>query len=162
MRRRRRTFTAEFRAEVALAALRGDKTLPQIARIYDLTTTQVSQFRKLAVERLPRLFCEDPMLGKVPSHGLELEDRVHVKLTVREREVLEVVTKGLNQSEAGELLGISRRTVEVHKRRIMAKLHVNSVSELIRFALKGDRPKRELESSLTSPEVGMTQDHHRR
>lgn len=162
MRRRRRTFTAEFRAEVALAALRGDKTLPQIARIYDLTTTQVSQFRKLAVERLPRLFCEDPMLGKVPSHGLELEDRVHAKLTVREREVLEVVTKGLNQSEAGELLGISRRTVEVHKRRIMAKLHVNSVSELIRFALKGDRPKRELESSLTSPEVGMTQDHHRR
>ncbi|NCY08439.1 MAG: LuxR family transcriptional regulator [Betaproteobacteria bacterium] len=84
------------------------------------------------------------------------------KLAVREREVLEVVTKGLNQSEAGELLGISRRTVEVHKRRIMAKLHVNSVSELIRFALKGDRPKRELESSLTSPEVGMTQDHHRR
>ena len=162
MRRRRRTFTAEFRAEVALAALRGDKTLPQIARIYDLTTTQVSQFRKLAVERLPRLFCEDPMLGKVPSHGLELEDRVHAKLTVREREVLEVVTKGLNQSEAGELLGISRRTVEVHKRRIMAKLHVNSVSELIRFALKGDRPKRELESSLPSPEVGMTQDHHRR
>lgn len=162
MRRRRRTFTAEFRAEVALAALRGDKTLPQIARIYDLTTTQVSQFRKLAVERLPRLFCEDPMLGKVPSHGLELEDRVHVKLTVREREVLEVVTKGLNQSEAGELLGISRRTVEVHKRRIMAKLQVNSVSELIRFVLKGDRPRRELESSLTSPEVGMTQDHHRR
>ncbi|NDD95818.1 MAG: LuxR family transcriptional regulator [Betaproteobacteria bacterium] len=54
---------------------------------------------------------------------------------MREREVLEVVTKGLNQSEAGELLGISRRTVEVHKRRIMAKLHVNSVSELIRFAL---------------------------
>ncbi|NDG83357.1 MAG: transposase [Betaproteobacteria bacterium] len=98
MRRRRRTFTAEFRAEVALAALRGDKTLPQIARIYDLTTTQVSQFRKLAVERLPRLFCEDPMLGKVPSHGLELEDRVHAKLTVREREVLEVVTKGLNQT----------------------------------------------------------------
>lgn len=162
MRRRRRTFTAEFRAEVALAALRGDKTLPQIARIYDLTTTQVSQFRKLAVERLPRLFCEDPMLGKVPSHGLELEDRVHAKLTVREREVLEVVTKGLNQSEAGELLGISRRTVEVHKRRIMAKLQVNSVSELIRFVLKGDRPRRELESSLTSPEVGMTQDHHRR
>ncbi|NCV59687.1 MAG: hypothetical protein EBW47_13040 [Betaproteobacteria bacterium] len=146
MRRRRRTFTAEFRAEVALAALRGDKTLPQIARIYDLTTTQVSQFRKLAVERLPRLFCEDPMLGKVPSHGLELEDRVHAKLTVREREVL----------------GISRRTVEVHKRRIMAKLQVNSVSELIRFVLKGDRPRRELESSLTSPEVGMTQDHHRR
>ncbi|NDG19455.1 MAG: DNA-binding response regulator [Betaproteobacteria bacterium] len=87
---------------------------------------------------------------------------MYTKLTVREREVLEVVTKGLNQREAGELLGISRRTVEVHKRRIMAKLQVNSVSELIRFVLKGDRPRRELESSLTSPEVGMTQDHHRR
>ena len=162
MKRIRRTFTAEFRAEVALAALKGDKTLPQIASMYGLTTTQVSEFLKLAVERLPRLFCEDPMPITTRPLGLELEDRVHAKLTVREREVLEVVTKGLNQSEAGELLGISRRTVEVHKRRIMAKLQVNSVSELIRFVLKGDRPKRELESSLTSPEVGMTQDHHRR
>ncbi|NCZ83917.1 MAG: hypothetical protein EBX64_12415 [Betaproteobacteria bacterium] len=162
MRRRRRTFTAEFRAEVALAALIGDKTLPQIANTYGLTITQVSQFRKLAVERLPRLFCEDPMPITTRPLGLELVDRVLAKLTAREREVLEVVTKGLNQREAGELLGISRRTVEVHKRRIMAKLQVNSVSELIRFVLKGDRPRRELESSLTSPEVGMTQDHHRR
>ncbi|NDH34336.1 MAG: transposase, partial [Betaproteobacteria bacterium] len=95
MRRRRRTFTAEFRAEVALAALKGDKTLPQIASMYGLTTTQVSKFRKLAVERLPRLFCEDPMPITTRPLGLELVDRVLAKLTAREREVLEVVTKGL-------------------------------------------------------------------
>ncbi|NBT01240.1 MAG: DNA-binding response regulator [Betaproteobacteria bacterium] len=35
--------------------------------------------------------------------------------------------------------------VEVHKRRIMGKLNVDSVAELIRFVLKGDRPKRELQ-----------------
>ncbi|NBT99991.1 MAG: hypothetical protein EBT59_12900 [Betaproteobacteria bacterium] len=41
-------------------------------------------------------------------------------------------------------MSISSRTVEVHNRRIMAKLHVSSVPELIRLVLKGDRPKREL------------------
>ena len=136
--------TAEFRAKVALAALKGDKTLPQIASMYGLTTTQVSKFRKLAVERLPRLFCEDPMPITTRPIGLELVDRVHAKLTAREREVLEVITKGFSHREAGELLGISPRTIEVHKSRIMAKLHVSSVAELIRFVLRGDRPRREL------------------
>ena len=145
MRRMRRTFTAEFRAEVALAALKGDKTLPQIASMYDLTTTQVSQFRQHAVRHLPELFHAVRTPRQVASIKDPPDGEAFASLTPREQEVLEIVVRGLTQREVGELLGISSRTVEVHKRRIMAKLRVNSVAELIRFVLKGDRPKRELE-----------------
>jgi two-component system response regulator FixJ len=57
-------------------------------------------------------------------------------LTARERQVMELITKGCNNGEIASTLGISPRTVEVHKARVMEKLQVNSVSELMRFVLR--------------------------
>jgi FixJ family two-component response regulator len=59
-------------------------------------------------------------------------------LTAREREVLEHAAQGLHAKEIAARLGISPRTVEVHKTHIMAKLGVRNVAELVRFALAGD------------------------
>jgi len=61
------------------------------------------------------------------------------KLTSREREVLELVGKGLHAKEIAASLGISARTVEVHKARLMAKLEARNVSELVRFALEAEK-----------------------
>jgi len=58
-------------------------------------------------------------------------------LTAREREVLAQAALGLHAKEIAAVLGISPRTVEVHKTRIMAKLGVRNVAELVRFALAG-------------------------
>ena len=57
------------------------------------------------------------------------------RLTAREREVMEQATKGLHAKEIAAKLGISPRTVEVHKTRLMAKLGVRNVAELVRFTL---------------------------
>ncbi len=59
-------------------------------------------------------------------------------LTARERDVLEQAAKGLHAKEIGVELGISPRTVEVHKSRIMEKLGVRNMAELVRFALSRD------------------------
>ena len=59
-------------------------------------------------------------------------------LTPREREVLEHAVRGLHAKEIGAALGISPRTVEVHKTRIMEKLGVRNVAELVRFAMAAD------------------------
>ena len=59
-------------------------------------------------------------------------------LTARERDVLEQAAKGLHAKEIGVALGISPRTVEVHKSRIMEKLGVRNMAELVRFALSRD------------------------
>jgi FixJ family two-component response regulator len=56
-------------------------------------------------------------------------------LTPRERDVLEQAAKGLHAKEIAASLGISPRTVEVHKTRIMEKLGVRNVTELVRFVL---------------------------
>ena len=56
-------------------------------------------------------------------------------LTAREREVLEHAAKGLHAKEIAAALGISTRTVEVHRTRIMEKLGVRNIAELVRFTL---------------------------
>ena len=61
------------------------------------------------------------------------------KLTNREREVLELVGKGLHAKEIAASLDISARTVEVHKARLMTKLEARNVSELVRFALAAEK-----------------------
>lgn len=61
------------------------------------------------------------------------------RLTAREREVLEQAARGLHAKEIAAALGISPRTVEVHKTRIMEKLGVRNVAELVRFALAAMR-----------------------
>lgn len=60
-------------------------------------------------------------------------------LTAREREVLDQAAKGLHAKEIAKALGISARTVEVHKTRIMEKLRVRNIGELVRFALAADK-----------------------
>lgn len=57
------------------------------------------------------------------------------RLTAREREVLEHTAQGMHAKEIAAALGISPRTVEVHKTRIMEKLGVRNVAALVRFAM---------------------------
>jgi RNA polymerase sigma factor (sigma-70 family) len=64
------------------------------------------------------------------------------RLTAREREVLEHAARGLHAKEIASALGISVRTVEVHKSRIMEKLEVRNIGELVRFALAGERAQK--------------------
>jgi RNA polymerase sigma factor (sigma-70 family) len=59
------------------------------------------------------------------------------RLTPREREVLERAAQGLHAKEIAAQLGISPRTVEVHKAHVMEKLGVRNVAELVRFAVAG-------------------------
>ena len=64
------------------------------------------------------------------------EDLLQESLTPREKEVYSVVSQGLTHREIGNMLGISPRTVEVHKGRIMEKLGVKTMAELIKRSLK--------------------------
>ena len=56
-------------------------------------------------------------------------------LTPREREVLELVVQGQQYRQIAAALGISPRTVEVHRARLMEKLGARNISELVRMSL---------------------------
>jgi DNA-binding NarL/FixJ family response regulator len=57
-------------------------------------------------------------------------------LTSREKEVFELVIRGLANDSIAQSLTISRRTVETHRSRILHKLHAHSVADLMRFAAR--------------------------
>jgi FixJ family two-component response regulator len=87
---------------------------------------------------LPRLLqALDTAFERLHQHTRISETQQRLdKLTPRERDVYEAIVEGLNHREVGDKLQISPRTVEVHKARIMEKLGVTTLAELLRFALR--------------------------
>lgn len=57
------------------------------------------------------------------------------KLSSREAEVMDLMVKGKGAKEIGVLLGISSKTVDVHRGHILEKMQVKSVSELVRLVV---------------------------
>jgi transposase-like protein len=91
---KRRRFTADFKARVALEALRGDRTVQEIAGRHKVHPNQVSRWKRQAVDGLGEVF-SNGVDGAVRDHEGEVHD-LHAKigqLTV-ERDFL---VKGLKQ-----------------------------------------------------------------
>ncbi|HSQ08241.1 MAG TPA: response regulator transcription factor [Chromatiaceae bacterium] len=60
-------------------------------------------------------------------------------LTPREHEVMALVTAGHSNREIAAALGVSGKTVEAHRARVMEKMQAPSLAELVRMALQLDR-----------------------
>lgn len=60
----------------------------------------------------------------------------HSVLTPREREVLQLVAEGKTTKEIGRLLGISYKTAESHRLRILKKLEIHNTAGVVRYAIK--------------------------
>ena len=67
--------------------------------------------------------------------GLRKDNAEPTPLSARERQVLQLVVDGKSAKEAAAVLGVSPRTVEMHRARLMQKLGVNSAAGLVRYAL---------------------------
>ena len=57
-------------------------------------------------------------------------------LTLREREVLTLVAEGRSTRQIAAELSLSHKTIEVHRRRIMDKLDLHKVADLVRYAVR--------------------------
>ena len=69
-----------------------------------------------------------------PSIGRDIEQEPN--LTLREREVLQLISEGLTTKEIAKRLNISAKTVETHRKKIMDKLDLYTVAELTRYAVQ--------------------------
>jgi RNA polymerase sigma factor (sigma-70 family) len=69
---------------------------------------------------------------EVESQRTQIAARIQ-QLTARERDVLELLTQGLQHRQIAERLAISARTVEVYKARMMQKLQCRTLSDVIRI-----------------------------
>jgi len=71
----------------------------------------------------------DSQAGEDNLVGLEV-------LSLRERQVLELVAQGLSNQEIGKRLSLSPKTIARHRERIMKKLNMHSRTELVKFAIR--------------------------
>jgi two-component system, LuxR family, response regulator FixJ len=78
---------------------------------------------------------KDVLLGAMQNGQRPVEVRGFSQLTPREREVLQLITNGQSNKEAGRELGISPRTIEVHRARVMEKLGAKNTADLMRIVL---------------------------
>jgi DNA-binding NarL/FixJ family response regulator len=71
-------------------------------------------------------------LGK----GLKASDDESLRITGREREIVELLAEGKRSHEVATLLALSIKTVDTHRSNILRKLNCNSVTELVRYAVR--------------------------
>jgi DNA-binding NarL/FixJ family response regulator len=71
-------------------------------------------------------------LGK----GLKAGDDESLRITAREREIVQLLAEGKHSSEVATVLDLSIKTVETHRSNILRKLHCHSVTELVRYAVR--------------------------
>jgi two-component system response regulator NreC len=84
-------------------------------------------------QRLARQTANQPMLSTETDEtnviGLDV-------LSLRERQVLELVAHGMNNQQIGQQLTLSPKTISRHRERIMHKLNMHSRTELVKFSIR--------------------------
>ncbi len=116
----------------------------------------VEAMRRGALDFIRKPFREQNLLDRI-NEALDIEDgkrrtqadRQHVldlfnSLSDREREVLELVAEGKMNKVVAQDLGISERTVEVHRSHVMHKLGIQTLAQLVRLKIEaenGDDPE---------------------
>ena len=84
-------------------------------------------------------------IAKDAERRLALGERSRIKthlesLTEREREVLDLLTTGKQNKQIAQDLGVSPRTIEIHRARVMEKMNAQSVAELVRMMMDLRQP----------------------
>jgi two-component system response regulator FixJ len=89
---------------------------------------------QLLLDRVRQALEIDRQSREVRARREEARRRL-ASLSAREREVLELVAAGKANKEVAATLGLSTKTVEVHRAHVMSKMAVDSLAELIRVAI---------------------------
>lgn len=82
---------------------------------------------------------EDALVASESSlkERLELDDLKsrYEALSERQRDTMQLLVRGLSNKEIGQQLGISPRTVEIHRTWVMTKMSARSIADLVRMAM---------------------------
>jgi len=119
--------------EVFAAGARGYVLKSDAARYLVDAIRSLSQHKPFFTERI-----SEAILSSLVASGLDGAKTAVTTdpLTVREREILQLLAENKSNREIAGRLEISVRTVETHRRSIMQKLNANSIVELVHYAIR--------------------------
>mgnify|MGYP000869523659 CR=1 FL=1 len=128
--------------EVPTFVLSGHATIPLAveairAGAYDVVEKPIDAADM--VERLRRALSEHHEPASKASVEANFPGRD--LLTKREQDVLAQIIRGASNKEAAKALGISHRTIEIHRARLMEKLDARNAADLTRIVLSGGQPR---------------------
>ncbi len=130
--------------QARLATLRPQFPIVMISGHADVTSA-IKAMRAGAVDFLPKPYDPKVLLERVKQCLLLDAERrkaeatrsaalaAFEKLSPRERQVMERMSQGSSSKDIAAELGISRKTIDIHRAHVMSKLGVESMAELVRF-----------------------------
>jgi DNA-binding NarL/FixJ family response regulator len=83
-----------------------------------------------------RLYLSPPVSGALAAALTGRSDSQEDPLSPRERQVVQLIAEGQTTKEIASLLGISVKTAETHRSRIMDKLDIHETAGLVRYAIR--------------------------
>ena len=88
MRRKRRNHSSNFKAKVAVAALKGDKTLVELAEQFDVHPNQITEWKRQLLDNADHIFGKSERLSQESEHKIK---ELHAKIgqLTMERDFLE-------------------------------------------------------------------------
>ena len=87
------------------------------------------------IDRIQRALARDATNRQQLQQGDRIRDHL-ASLTPREHEVLKLLVSGKQNKVMAAELGVSQRTVEIHRARVMEKMEANSVAQLVRMVIE--------------------------
>jgi len=87
------------------------------------------------IDRIQRALARDATNRQQLQQGDRIRDHL-ASLTPREQEVLKLLVSGKQNKVMAAELGVSQRTVEIHRARVMEKMEANSVAQLVRMVIE--------------------------
>lgn len=130
-----------------LARIRGLRPRPPVLMLtaYGDIPMAVRALKSGAVDFIEKPYTDDQLLKRIEQalrsnrkRARRVQEHAQLaehlaRLTPREREVMDLVVQGHPSGRIAKELGISERTVETHRQRVMDKMQVGSVAELVRM-----------------------------
>ena len=147
---------AESRAEQAESRTEQAKTRTEQAEVRtEQAETRTEQARTRTEQAETRTEQAETALERVVNKEVDLHPNISTRLlkhssvnqiadqntpldqlTIRQREILQLIAEGQNTKQIADILKVSPKTVEYHRMKLMAGLHLHDIPGLVRYAMR--------------------------
>jgi DNA-binding NarL/FixJ family response regulator len=111
------------------------------AKAYLLKDTSYEELRRVIIEVAAGKIMLSPaitdaVVREYLQHSEHEERSIYSVLTIRERQVLQMISEGKSTKQIADNLNLSIKTIESHRKQVMDKLDLHTVAELTKYAIR--------------------------